>query len=139
MSFTVALNSREDGDFEGGGTWFEALGPQGLVVDAEVGRAVAFAGALRHAGYPIRAGTRVILVLFLFVEGFAYGGLCSEYEATHGVCAAAARGAGGGDGGSSGDTPTVKPSGDAPDGYVVYKQTKELVALLNLGAASVLD
>jgi hypothetical protein len=56
----VALNSAWS-SYEGGGTWFEALGPSGLVVDAEVGCAVAFAGPLRHAGYPIVAGTRTIL------------------------------------------------------------------------------
>lgn len=49
ISFTVALNGREK-TFQGGGTWFEALGDEGMVVDAEVGQAVAFAGPLRHAG-----------------------------------------------------------------------------------------
>ena len=55
----------DDGDFQGGGTWFQCLGPEGKVVDAEMGHAVAFAGPLRHAGYPISAGTRFILVLFM--------------------------------------------------------------------------
>ena len=79
MSFTVALNSSSQGNFEGGGTWFEALGEEGQVVDADVGRAVAFAGPLRHAGYPIKRGTRVILVLFLYVEGFPYHQYIKEY------------------------------------------------------------
>jgi hypothetical protein len=80
MSFTLALNSREDGEFDGGGTWFEALGPRGVVVDAAAGHACAFAGPLRHAGYPITRGTRVILVLFCYVEGFPYGRLVRAYE-----------------------------------------------------------
>lgn len=42
-------------------------------MNAEIGRAVAFAGPLKHAGYPITKGTRHILVLFLYVEGFHYG------------------------------------------------------------------
>ena len=45
VSFTVALNSGDD-TFEGGGTWFEALGDadKGKVIDADVGHAVSFAG-----------------------------------------------------------------------------------------------
>ena len=61
------------GSYTGGGTWFEALGPQGLVVNADIGHAVLFAGPLRHAGFPIHRGVRNILVLFLYVEGFHYG------------------------------------------------------------------
>ena len=60
MSFTLALNG-DEGDFDGGGTWFGALGDaggDGLVVNAEPGHAVGFAGPLRHAGYPITRGTR---------------------------------------------------------------------------------
>ena len=93
MSFTVALNRRRNthgvdeagcGDFVGGGTWFEALGPAGVVVDADIGCACAFAGPLRHAGYPITRGTRYILVLFCYVEGFPYGDLVNNYVARHG-------------------------------------------------------
>lgn len=52
LSFTLALNERGV-EFDGGGTWFEALGEDGVgaVVDADIGHAVAFAGPLRHAGY----------------------------------------------------------------------------------------
>lgn len=52
LSFTLALNERGV-EFDGGGTWFEALGDDGVgaVVDADIGHAVAFAGPLRHAGY----------------------------------------------------------------------------------------
>lgn len=95
MSFTLALNSRKDGEFDGGGTWFEALGPRGVVVDAEVGHACAFAGPLRHAGYPISRGTRFILVLFCYVEGFPYSEFVQAYEAEHGSdCEKAAAAAG---------------------------------------------
>jgi hypothetical protein len=67
VSFTVALNDHSE--FEGGGTWFEALGGEGgegMVVDCDVGEACAFAGPMRHAGYPITKGVRLILVLFLY-------------------------------------------------------------------------
>ena len=64
---------KKGGSYTGGGTWFEALGPQGLVVNADIGHAVLFAGPLRHAGFPIHRGVRNILVLFLYVEGFHYG------------------------------------------------------------------
>ncbi len=42
-------------------------------MNAEVGQAVAFAGPLKHAGYPTTKGVRVILVLFLYVERYHYG------------------------------------------------------------------
>lgn len=38
-----------------------------------MGHAVMFAGPLKHAGYPITQGTRMILVLFLYIEDFHYG------------------------------------------------------------------
>ena len=63
----------KEGTYSGGGTWFEALAPRGLVVNADIGQAVLFAGPLRHAGFPIHRGIRNILVLFLYVEGFHYG------------------------------------------------------------------
>eukprot|EP01134_Creolimax_fragrantissima_P001186 CFRG1186T1 len=69
LSFTIALS--ESSDYVGGGTWFEALGQR--VVDAPAGHAVGFAGPLRHAGHPITKGTRTILVLFCYVDGFKYG------------------------------------------------------------------
>ena len=58
----------EEGVYQGGGTWFEALGPKGKVINAEIGKAVMFAGPLKHAGFPISKGVRNILVLFLYVE-----------------------------------------------------------------------
>ena len=147
VSFTLALNSAARGDFRGGGTWFEALGERGgRVVDAEQGHAVAFAGPLRHAGYPITDGCRMILVLFLYVEGFPYGGLVATHLAEQ-----QQHGGGGGEeecagrrpaavrGGGDEDEGGVRPSGDRANGFVVYKQTTELVKMLNKQPPSVLD
>ena len=53
-------------------------GSRGLVVNADIGQAVLFAGPLKHAGYPISRGIRNILVLFLYVEGFHYGPYLKE-------------------------------------------------------------
>lgn len=145
LSVTLALNSA-CADFEGGGTWFEALGEagsnEGRVVDAAVGHAVAFAGPLRHAGFPVTRGTRIILVLFLYAEGFSYGDLLADYQMSHGYNAArslarapdAAECAGGGE-----DCQKTRPSGDAEGGFVVYRQTTALVEMLNRRAVSVLD
>ena len=145
VSLSLALNPGEggeggEGDFAGGGTWFEALGEErGQVVDAEVGHAVFFAGPLRHAGYPITRGTRFVLVLFLYIEGFPYGKLCEEY--TRRLPLVADCGGGGDDGraDAAGEAEGVRPSGDSPNGYVVYKQTTELVKMLNKPTPSVLD
>mmetsp|Transcript_19974 Transcript_19974/g.39231 ORF Transcript_19974/g.39231 Transcript_19974/m.39231 type:complete len:537 (+) Transcript_19974:184-1794(+) len=143
MSFTVALNQRGE-DFEGGGTWFEALGPdgQGDVVKANLGEAVAFAGPLRHAGYPITSGTRVILVLFLYVDNFQYGPLISQYLEKHGcnLCRPDTPDSNKEDEDASPEKkPSVRPSGDSPGGFVVYNQTVELVNMLNKSVTSVLD
>ncbi|RHY27837.1 hypothetical protein DYB32_007726 [Aphanomyces invadans] len=110
----------------GGGTWFEALGH---VVDADVGHAVAFAGPLRHGGasvdshaclcrkphdvmswvgHAITSGCRLILVLFLYVDGFAYGDYLANFAEDN-------------------DTNNA----GAGKGFVVYNQTVELVATLN--------
>ncbi|KDO27111.1 hypothetical protein SPRG_07822 [Saprolegnia parasitica CBS 223.65] len=107
-SVVITLNDT----FVGGGTWFEALDQ---VVDAGVGHAVAFAGPLRHAGYAISKGTRMILVLFLYVNDFAYGTYLDNYAEN-----------------APRSTQTT-PSGDAPGGFVVYNQTVELVNTLNQG------
>jgi hypothetical protein len=161
VSFTVALNSScqssqglddddesatSDGAFEGGGTWFEALGSadmSGKVVDAQVGHAIAFAGPLRHAGYPVTRGCRVILVLFLYVDGFPYGRYLREYAEQHKTCdpclpADDSESEVGGDGDRDSQDVT-KPSGDMPGGFVVYNQTVELVGMLNRRVDSVLD
>ena len=115
------------------------------MVDADIGHAVAFAGPLRHAGFPVTRGVRVILVLFLYVDGFSYGGCLREYvEEHHSAC----------DGREDGDEKKddsamqghggageakVRPSGDMPGGFVVYNQTVELVGMLNRRVESVLD
>ena len=114
MSFTVTLNDT----FKGGGTWFETLGDDaqnGLVVDGECGHAVAFAGPVRHAGYPITEGVRMILVMFCYVEDFAYGQYLKRY------CGAVNKRANGAE---------TRPSGDTEGGYVVYRQTVELASML---------
>ena len=144
VSFTVALNSGDD-TFEGGGTWFEALGADksGQVVDANVGHAVAFAGPLRHAGFPVTKGVRVILVLFLYIEGFSYGSYLQEYLTKHAISCCQQN-----DDEKeektnseldSSDQQNVRPSGDMPGGFVVYNQTVELVGMLNRQVESVLD
>jgi hypothetical protein len=124
VSVILSLNSVDA--FKGGGTWFEALGPDGAVVSADVGCAVLFAGPMRHAGFPIHAGTRFILVLFLYVEGFKYGDCISEYGAKHPEALAPTKLPA-----ASSASPKIRPSGDTEGGYVVYNQTVELVNALN--------
>ena len=131
ISFTVSLNPPDE--FEGGGTWFEALGEggKGAVVDAGVGQVTMFAGPLRHAGFPISKGRRVILVLFLYVEDFEYGLLLNKYGAKRQLRAGEDRRAeakaASGEADSEG---AVKSSGDKAGGYVVYRQTVELANML---------
>ncbi|CAE8647467.1 unnamed protein product, partial [Polarella glacialis] len=113
LSFSIALNDGDgEGDaFGGGGTWFKALG--GRVINAAAGKAVAFAGPLRHAGHPIERGTRFILVLFLYVEGFRYGELLDTV-----ACA----------GGADEMLELEHPD---PGGHVVYKETRDLVEAID--------
>lgn len=129
--------SSKEGTYSGGGTWFEALGPNGLVVNAGIGQAVMFAGPLKHAGFPITSGIRNILVLFLYVEGFHYGPLLREYNSKHSAEL------------ETGPEPepertddshrtyidndstdNPRSSGAAKGGFVVYRQTVELVSML---------
>ena len=161
ISFTVALNQK-DQDFEGGGTWFESIienhangeDGKGAVIGADQGHAVAFAGPLRHAGYPVTKGTRLILVLFLYAEDFAYGGFLQDYIAQQGQSSCNAKVDNSSnedvvipnpsDGISTDDLPLEeeemrRPSGDKPGGFVVYNQTVELVSMLNRRAVSILD
>ena len=64
LSYTIALN--EPTEYEGGGTFFRALG---AALDApHAGHAVLFPGRLEHAGQPITRGTRYIIVLFMGLE-----------------------------------------------------------------------
>ena len=91
----------------------------GKVIDSPLGCCTAFAGPLRHAGYPITRGTRIILVLFCYVEGFDYGEYMKEY------CEKGGREE------DYEDDDGIKPSGDRKGGYVVYRQTVELANMLN--------
>jgi hypothetical protein len=165
MSFTLALNEGNDVDYSGGGTWFEALGPKGRVVNVPMGHATAFAGPLRHAGYPITSGIRMILVLFCYVEDFHYGPLVDAWEDKYkeeckpccnkgAVSAAVADSIGKKTylpppmtiSATNVATETrqpqkseVRPSGDAEGGYVIYQQTTDLVEMLNREVVSVLE
>jgi len=62
-SVTMALN--DDSDYDGGGTYFEALGG---AVRPPAGKALVFDGQLVHGGDPITKGTRYIIAAFLFCE-----------------------------------------------------------------------
>jgi hypothetical protein len=152
VSVVVSLTSEEAGHYTGGGTWFEALGPKGEVVNAEVGKAVVFAGPLKHAGFPISRGTRVILVLFMYVENYHYGPFLQkaiqqqkngqDEQRREGEADTARRQQAGevavmvvqnnGDEESSGggDYDGLLSSGGKKGGYVVYRQTVELVNML---------
>lgn len=86
------------------------------------GQAVAFAGPLRHAGYPITAGTRLILVLFLYVEDFNYGPyLQHACNATSAKAASPCQ-----------SKDAIRSSGSAPGSYVVYRETVELMNSLEI-------
>lgn len=120
LSVILSLNSEQRGDYAGGGTWFEGQGPNGLLVNAEIGRAVAFAGPLRHAGYPLSRGRRHVLVLFLYVQDFHYGPRLSLAKAVPEAKADC----------GAGDDRGILPSGGEKGGFVVYRQTVELVNML---------
>jgi hypothetical protein len=78
----------------------------------------------------------MILVLFLYVEGFSYGEFIREYCRSHGC-----DGQGKVEGTESSkllapglgkkEAAKLRPSGDDPNGFVVYRQTVELVEMLN--------
>eukprot|EP00511_Aplanochytrium_stocchinoi_P007097 CAMPEP_0204837128 /NCGR_PEP_ID=MMETSP1346-20131115/27232_1 /ASSEMBLY_ACC=CAM_ASM_000771 /TAXON_ID=215587 /ORGANISM="Aplanochytrium stocchinoi, Strain GSBS06" /LENGTH=484 /DNA_ID=CAMNT_0051972411 /DNA_START=133 /DNA_END=1587 /DNA_ORIENTATION=+ len=117
MSFSIALNSNTE--YEGGGTWFEALevgdsgsGSGDQVINCDVGEAVAFAGPLRHGGHPVVKGVRTILVLFLYVNDFTYGEYLQKATVENSC------------------NPNNQDNTDSSAGYVVYKQTVELVNML---------
>lgn len=134
------------GHYCGGGTWFEAIGPEGTgkVVNASIGKAVLFAGPLKHAGFPITRGVRHILVLFLYVDQFHYGPyLTTAKEANQGAEKDAV-------GTPDSNVPVGSqdanisiaynedtdrlPSGGKKGGFVVYRQTVDLVTMLEKAA-----
>lgn len=98
LSINLLLSDPAAGDFEGGGTWFEALDtPEGRVastVTPRRGEMVSHHGGMRHASVPTTAGRRYILVAFfrapsLVVDPPAY---VSGYCATSRASAARSRG-----------------------------------------------
>ena len=119
VSLSIALN-QEGADFDGGGLSIRALrGAEGVglspggTISIATGHGVAFAGPARHGGALVTQGTRFILVLFLYVQGFEYG---SYIEA-------AKRGPG-----------AAPPEGrDDDGGFVVYRETKTLMEALESG------
>ena len=133
------------GDYQGGGTWFEALGAdnKGRVVNSSIGGAVLFAGPLKHSGFPICRGVRHILVLFLYVEGFHYGPYLSEAKANAAIVAESTISHEEAEQDSVqsckdiefiSDGPSLLPSGGERGGFVVYKQTVDLVTMLEKSA-----
>ena len=118
LSVTLPLDGSGEDDeaFTGGGTWFRALGEhnRGRVINAPAGHAVVFAGPLWHMGWPIRSGTRHILVMFLYVEGFNYGKLIG-FDKQEACDHAAA--------GQAGDSKARS--------FVVYNETHKLLTTLD--------
>jgi len=74
FSFTIALNSRDE--YEGGGTFFEAIRPSNdadasfeqRALSTDAGGCVAFGGKLRHGGQAITKGVRYIIPLFVYLD-----------------------------------------------------------------------
>ena len=122
ISFTVALNPIHQ--YDGGGTWFEVLDNP---ITADQGQAVAFAGPLRHGGYPISKGVRYILVLFLYIENFAYGQYISRDASD---CAIRNKKSIDENGGNEIDKVTAETINNEKS-YVVYRETVELMTTLN--------
>ena len=119
-------------DYDGGGTWVRALKdtPCIGVLETRAGHAVAFAGPLRHGGYAVTSGVRMILVLFLYIEGWPYGHLLQQHKLKDG---------GGNDPGDAPAPPSdFAPSPDAgrsdpSRGFVVYRETAALMEALDTG------
>lgn len=109
-----------------------------------------FAGPLKHAGYPTTQGTRMILVLFLYVEDYHYGPFLTNAKAhcRAAVCdaqsssfadttsiAATEEKTSSGEGLSCKNGPGCREdgklhSGGEKGGFVVYRQTVDLVNML---------
>ena len=65
LSVNIALSSPDE--YEGGGTLFQTVG--GGPVRLGRGHAMVHASGVRHAGAPITAGERWVLVVFALAEG----------------------------------------------------------------------
>ena len=100
---------------------------------------MAFAGPLRHGGHPITGGTRYILVLFMYVENFAYHSLllshCDRQEANETRESEKAVKERKEEQEKLDDCRLVKSCRSSRDqgahSYVVYKETLELMTALN--------
>lgn len=109
LSFTILLSP--PGTFDGGGTYFEALG---ATVAPEQGQMVSHCGMLRHAGVEVTAGTRYILAGFVRARPLATEWRCVQ---RHLKAEREARRARGGDAG--GGRPWPSMVGHAPSGSPV--------------------
>ena len=130
------------------------------VIEVHRGHATAFAGPLRHGGFEVTGGMRMILVLFLYVEGWPYGHLLkhtpppphaqlkNETAAgvgsnSHSSASSAANGAGAAAAGPASTAAGAAAASDgllpgAPSsdrGYVVYRETAALMEALDTGGA----
>ena len=74
---------------------------------------MAFAGPLRHGGFPISKGTRYILVLFMYADAFPYQKYLQQSPE---ACMAS--------------DISARKSG-VHNSYVVYRETLELMSTLN--------
>jgi hypothetical protein len=137
LSVSLSLNERGR-DFDGGGLSLRCFeGGAGVSVGADEhgvlhapeGCATAFMGPLRHGGASITRGVRVILVLFLYVENFAYGRLLRHVDA-------ASEGEAGSDAASVAaatarqEAAVTRREAAATRGYVVYRETVQLMEAL---------
>lgn len=119
-AFSVSLPLTQVGrDYEGGGLTVAALkdAPCGGVVHADAGAATVFTGPLKHGGQEITSGLRVILVLFLYVEGWPYGHLLGHTKKSGG-----------------GEREAKQAHSDRA--FVVYRETTQLAEALVTGVDS---
>ena len=86
LSFNIALNDLHE--YEGGGTYFRALGDGGVDASAlrsPKGHLLCHSSALMHGGHPIRSGVRYILVAFCTVDPAYMPWAARFYEHVQGV------------------------------------------------------
>ena len=94
---------------------------------------MAFAGPLRHGGHPIIGGTRYILVLFMYIENFAYHSFLSSCNQEVHCDKEAVRTFGRHE--EEEDSNLIRNDGASrvkgTQSYVVYKETLQLMTALN--------